>query len=158
MKAKKIVCLIAILLMVSCSSDGIIEKMEQIKTIGNHDPEKALVMLDSLELDVRDKSEYARNKYDLLRIRLHDKANHMPSSDLMIKGLVAYFEDNGSIPEKQDRRSITMPVAHIATFRTRPAPWRTFSSRLTLPLTTRRSATPLCCGTLTPTLTTFTIW
>ncbi len=131
MKAKKIVCLIAILLMVSCSSDGIIEKMEQIKTIGNHDPEKALVMLDSLELDVRDKSEYARNKYDLLRIRLHDKAN---------------------------RRSITMPVAHIATFRTRPAPWRTFSSRLTLPLTTRRSATPLCCGTLTPTLTTFTIW
>ena len=102
MKAKKFVCLLAILLMASCSNDGIIEKMEQIKTVGNHDPELALTMLDSLELDIRDGGEYVRNKYDLLRIRLHDKANHMPSSDLMIKGLVAYFEDNGSIPEKQE--------------------------------------------------------
>lgn len=102
MEAKKIVCLIAILLMVSCSSEGILEKMEQIKTFGNHDPEKALVMLDSLELDVRDKSEYVRNKYDLLQIRLNDKANHMPSSDMMIKKLVAYFEEKGSVPEKQE--------------------------------------------------------
>ena len=102
MKAKKIVCLLAILLIASCSSDGILEKMEQIKTFGNHDPEKALVMLDSLELEVRDKSEYVRNKYDLLRIRLHDKADHMPSSDMMIKRLVAYFEESGSIPDKQE--------------------------------------------------------
>ena len=102
MEVKKIVCLITILLMASCSGEGIIEKMEQIKTVGNHDPEKALVMLDSLELEVRDKSEYVRNKYDLLRIRLHDKANHMPSSDMMIKRLVAYFEESGSIPDKQE--------------------------------------------------------
>ena len=102
MEIKKIVCLIAILLMASCSSEGILEKMEQIKTFGNHDPEKALVMLDSLELEVRDKSEYVRNKYDLLRIRLHDKADHMPSSDMMIKRLVAYFEESGSIPDKQE--------------------------------------------------------
>ena len=102
MEVKKIVCILAILLMASCSGKGILEKMEQIKTMGNHDPEKALVMLDSLELEVRDKSEYVRNKYDLLRIRLHDKADHIPSSDLMIKGLVAYFEDNGSIPDKQE--------------------------------------------------------
>ena len=102
MKAKKFVCLLAILLMASCSNDGIIEKMEQIKTVGNHDPELALTMLDSLELDIRDGGEYVRNKYDLLRIRLHDKANHLPSSDIMIKGLVAYFEDNGSIPDKQE--------------------------------------------------------
>ena len=102
MKAKKIVCRLAILLIASCSSDGILEKMEQIKTFGNHDPEKALVMLDSLELEVRDKSEYVRNKYDLLRIRLHDKADHMPSSDMMIKRLVAYFEESGSIPDKQE--------------------------------------------------------
>ena len=76
--------------------------MEQIKTVGNNDPEKALVMLDSLELDIRDAGNYAKNKYDLLRIRLHDKANHMPSSDMMIKRLMAYFEEKGSIPEKQE--------------------------------------------------------
>ena len=102
MGIKKSVCLFFILLMASCSNDGIMEKMEQIKTFGNTNPEAALTMLDSLELDVRDKSEYVRNKYDLLRIRLNDKAYHMPSSDLMIKKLVAYFEEKGSIPEKQE--------------------------------------------------------
>ena len=102
MGIKKSFCLFFILLIASCSNDGIMEKMEQIKTVGNHDPEKALVMLDSLELEVRDKSEYVRNKYDLLRIRLHDKADHMPSSDMMIKKLVAYFEEKGSVPEKQE--------------------------------------------------------
>lgn len=99
---KKIVFLLVALLVASCSGEGIIEKMEQIKTVGNHNPELALTMLDSLELDIRDEGEYARNKYDLLRIRLHDKANHMPGSDLMIKGLVAYFEESGSIPDKQE--------------------------------------------------------
>jgi DNA-binding NarL/FixJ family response regulator len=102
MKMKKIVFLLVALLVASCSGEGIIEKMEQIKTVGNHNPELALTMLDSLELDIRDEGEYARNKYDLLRIRLHDKANHMPGSDLMIKGLVAYFEESGSISDKQE--------------------------------------------------------
>ena len=102
MGIKKSFCLFFILLIASCSNDGIMEKMEQIKTVGNHDPETALTMLDSLELDVRDRGEYVRNKYDLLRIRLNDKANHMPSSDMMIKKLVAYFEEKGSIPEKQE--------------------------------------------------------
>ncbi len=102
MGIKKSVCLFFILLMASCSNDGIMEKMEQIKTFGNGNPEMALTMLDSLELDVRDKGEYVRNKYDLLRIRLNDKADHMPSSDMMIKKLVAYFEEKGSVPEKQE--------------------------------------------------------
>ena len=98
----KSICYLAVLLTASCSGGGIIEKMEQIKTVGNNDPEKALVMLDSLELDIRDAGNYAKNKYDLLRIRLHDKANHQPSSDMMIKRLMAYFEEKGSIPEKQE--------------------------------------------------------
>lgn len=102
MGIKKSFCLFFILLIASCSNDGIMEKMEQIKTFGNGNPEMALTMLDSLELDVRDGGEYVRNKYDLLRIRLNDKADHMPSSDMMIKKLVAYFEEKGSVPEKQE--------------------------------------------------------
>ena len=51
MGIKKSVCLFFILLMASCSNDGIMEKMEQIKTFGNGNPEMALTMLDSLELD-----------------------------------------------------------------------------------------------------------
>ena len=59
-------------------------------------------MLDSLEIGVREGSDYVKNKYDLLRIRLNDKADNLPSSDIMIKKLVGYFEDKGSILEKQE--------------------------------------------------------
>ena len=88
--------------MVSCSDSGLIQRMEQIKTFGNENPEKALVMLDSLEIEIRSAGDYAKHKYDLLRVRLNDKADHMPNSDIMIKELMSYFEEEGSIPDKQE--------------------------------------------------------
>ena len=94
--------LLSILFMVSCSDSGLIQRMEQIKTFGNENPEKALVMLDSLEIEIRSAGGYAKHKYDLLRVRLNDKADHMPSSDIMIKELMSYFEEEGSIPDKQE--------------------------------------------------------
>ena len=93
---------LSILFLVSCSDNGLIKRMEQIKTFGNNNPEKALVMLDSLEIEIRSAGDYAKHKYDLLRVRLNDKADHMPSSDIMIKELMAYFEEEGSIPDKQE--------------------------------------------------------
>ncbi|MBO4551492.1 MAG: hypothetical protein J5733_12240, partial [Bacteroidaceae bacterium] len=94
--------LLSILFLVSCSDSGLIKRMEQIKAFGNENPEKALVMLDSLEIEIRSAGGYAKHKYDLLRVRLNDKADHMPSSDIMIKELMAYFEEEGSIPDKQE--------------------------------------------------------
>lgn len=64
--------------------------MEQIKTFGNENPREALAMLHSLDVD--GESEYVRNKYSLLRIRLSDKSNIIPDSDEEIKRLVGYFE------------------------------------------------------------------
>ena len=93
---------LSILFLVSCSDSGLIKRMEQIKTFGNDNPEKALVMLDSLEIEIRSAGDYAKHKYDLLRVRLNDKAYHLPSSDIMIKELMAYFEEEGSIPDKQE--------------------------------------------------------
>ena len=94
--------LVMIFLLMSCSEDASLRKMERIKAIGDNDPKKALSMLDSLEIEVRGKSEYVKNKYDLLRIRLNDKAYIMPTSDIMIKKLVTYFEEKGSDVEKQE--------------------------------------------------------
>lgn len=91
-----------ILFLVSCSKDDSLDKMSRIKTIGDTNPNEALSMLDSLEIEIRGKNEYIRNKYDLLRIRLNDKAYKMPTSDIMIKKLVTYFEKNGSTVEKQE--------------------------------------------------------
>lgn len=94
--------LLCILFLVSCSDNDLIGRMEQIKMYGNENPEKALVMLDSLEIEVRSAGDYAKHKYDLLRVRLNDKADHIPNSDIMIKELMAYFEEEGSIPDKQE--------------------------------------------------------
>lgn len=91
-----------VLIMVSCSCDPSLDKMEHIKSIGNEDPKLALSMLDSLELGVRESSEYVQNKYDLLRIRLCDKALIPFTSDIMISKLVKYFEEEGTVDEKQE--------------------------------------------------------
>jgi len=91
-----------ICLLLSCSEEHSLEEFERIKIVGDENPNKALSMLDSLEIGVREGSDYVKNKYDLLRIRLNDKADNLPSSDIMIKKLVGYFEDKGSILEKQE--------------------------------------------------------
>ena len=96
------VFIIAILFVVSCSNHHTLDKLEQIKKIGNHEPDKALVMLDSLEIDVREEKDFVKHKYDLLRIRLNDKAFIIPTSDIMIKQLVDYFRENGTTLEKQE--------------------------------------------------------
>ena len=87
---------------IACSKQPILDDLEHIKNVGDENPQTALVMLDSLESEIRESNDYIRSKYDLLRIRLNDKADNMPSSDLMIKRLVGYFEDKGSIFEKQE--------------------------------------------------------
>lgn len=96
-------CLAAVaLLLLSCSHDEMLDRLEEIKTVGNDNPTTALAMLDSLELDVRTESEYVRAKYDLLKIRLNDKAYIAHTSDYMIRQLVNYFNENGNVADKQE--------------------------------------------------------
>jgi len=88
--------------LLSCSPKHSLEELERIKTIGDERPDVALAMLDSLEIGIRGEGDYVKSKYDLLRIRLNDKADNMPNSDIMIKQLIVFFENNGSIKEKQE--------------------------------------------------------
>ena len=98
----QIVCATCLCLLFSCSDKRDLGDYEIIKMIGDEDPGHALVMLDSLEIEIREKSDYVQHKYDLLRIRLNDKAYNVATSDLMIKKLLNYFEDKGSMLEKQE--------------------------------------------------------
>lgn len=91
-----------IILLASCSADDFIGRLEQIKAVGDDNPVMAINMLDSLDFDFRNADEYKKAKYDLLRIRLNDKADICPNSDIAIKRLVAYFEKHGSLKEKQE--------------------------------------------------------
>ena len=98
----QILCATCLCLLFSCSDKRALEDYEKIKKIGDEDPSYALAMLDSLEIEIREQSEYVRHKYDLLRIRLNDKAFNTAKSDLMIKELLNYFKDKGSLLEKQE--------------------------------------------------------
>ena len=91
----QILCATCLCLLFSCSDKRALGDYEKIKMIG-------LAMLDSLEIEIREQNDYVRNKYDLLRIRLNDKAFNTAKSDLMIKKLLNYFEEKGSLPEKQE--------------------------------------------------------
>ena len=90
------------LILASCSKDPLLDRMKTIQDIGDSNPRQALLMLDSLGVQVRSQSEYVKNKYDLLKIRLNDKAYITHNSDIVIKNLVKYFEAEGTLLEKQE--------------------------------------------------------
>ena len=96
--------LIAIIsfLCISCKDNSLLSKMDQIKTVGDENPALAMKMLDSIYVDARNASEYAMMKYDLLKIRLEDKSYIPHTSNRVIENLVKYFEDNGTIKDKQE--------------------------------------------------------
>lgn len=97
-------CILTFIIIVftSCSKENVLNELEHIKTVGDENPQKALAMLDSLEIKIRESNEYAKAKYDLLRIRLNDKADNIPNSDIAIKRLIEYFDSKGSQLEKQE--------------------------------------------------------
>lgn len=86
----------------ACSKQTVLDDLEHIKSVGNENPQTALVMLDSLEFELRESNDYVKSKYDLLRIRLNDKADNTPNSDIIIKRLIGYFEREGTQIEKQE--------------------------------------------------------
>lgn len=98
------VCIIAFFaLLMSCSpGDSIDSRMQHIKETGDTNPTIALQMLDSLKTLIRDEDEHRRMLYDLLEIRLKDKAYITATTDMHIKPLVKYFEKYGSVRERQE--------------------------------------------------------
>lgn len=89
-------------LCISCKDNSLLSKMDQIKTVGDENPALALKMLDSIYVDARNASEYTIMKYDLLKIRLEDKSYIPHTSNRTIENLMKYFEDNGTIKDKQE--------------------------------------------------------
>lgn len=88
--------------LLSCGRSRYIDTLDNIKRVGDSNPDTALLMLDSLVAGVRGESEYVRNKYELLKIRLCDKAYRSATSDVAIRNLMGYFGDKGSSLEKQE--------------------------------------------------------
>jgi len=104
MKEKLIRCVLAfiVIFLASCSKEDVLGELDIIKRTGDQNPQKALAMLDSLEYEIRESSDYTKAKSDLLRIRLSDKSYIMPTSDIPIRKLIKYFEKEGAAADKQE--------------------------------------------------------
>lgn len=100
---RNILYLILMAIIASCNNNGRIhKKLNDIKEVGDSDPILAKVMLDSLKVEVRSSSMRTQMAYDLLRIRLDDKADIVPTSDIVIKDVLDYYIKNGNEREKQE--------------------------------------------------------
>lgn len=95
--------LMVVALATSCGHDNdIVKRLDLIKRVGDTDPAKAMLMLDSAKIDEQKWTEHTRMKCGLLDIRLHDKAYIPATSDLRIKQIAAYFDSHGNNSERQE--------------------------------------------------------
>lgn len=65
------------------------------------DPRQGLVKLDSIEEIVSEQSRYVRMRYEMVKARLHDRADDKPESVHLAKKLVDYFEKKGTLRDQQ---------------------------------------------------------
>ena len=89
----------------SCNKQGnefLIGHMDDIKAMGDTLPKVAMQRLDSIKPQFDNESEYMRNKFALLDIRLHDKAYITHTSIKPMKRVCRYFEENGTAAELQE--------------------------------------------------------
>ncbi|MBQ0057066.1 MAG: hypothetical protein KBT20_05345 [Bacteroidales bacterium] len=83
----------------SCNNDSSsLKELDRIKIIGNSDPTMGLLN----DYSIVNESDYVKAKYDLLQIRLRDKADIIPSSADSINQLVTFFKTNGTDLDLQE--------------------------------------------------------
>ena len=76
--------------------------LSDIKALGDSMPLKALHKMDSLREKIRGCSEYEQRRFDLLYLRLQDKADSIPVSDSIAKSLYLYFEKQGTPADRME--------------------------------------------------------
>ena len=95
-KMKKVFFLIALLaLVVSCRNSEILDTLDEIKSVGNEAPERAMRMMDSIRPAIERETEYVRMKGMMLDMRLRDKAFINATSSDSAKVITAYFDKHG---------------------------------------------------------------
>lgn len=96
------ICCFVILACASCDNKADPYILEVIKRKGDVDPNTALSMLDSVCMEMDYDNKYTRMKCMMLRMRLKDKSYIPSSSDDTAKVVVSYFEDKGTMYDKQE--------------------------------------------------------
>lgn len=98
----KILILLAIALTACSDNQQLLKKMSEIKRIGDDKPELALAMLDSIKNQAIEGDDHTHMTYEMLLLRLNDKANRIPTSDILSNEVVTYFAKHGNDKERQE--------------------------------------------------------
>ena len=93
---------LTLLLLISCSDNPQLQKLNAIKAVGDKNPVKAMHMLDSLQEELEGASKYVTMKQTMLKMRLNDKADVIPTSDDDARAIVQYFDKYGTNNDKQE--------------------------------------------------------
>lgn len=97
--------MVALLTLVSCSSDNhnekeLLDSIEKLWVMSDSSVENAVRESAFLGKEIHNSSEEVNMKYDLLNIRLRDKMYVIPTSDDSIKKVVNYFDEHGTISDR----------------------------------------------------------
>lgn len=84
-----------VILFSCCSGNRYPDVLIAVDSIADTNPKKALTMLDSISAQMSNADEAVKNYYELLQIKAEDKAYVEHKSDILIKRLVSYYENDG---------------------------------------------------------------
>ena len=84
------------------SEPSLLDRIAQLKALGDSAPQEALKQLGTLETLAQKGDAYERQKFLLLQARLRDKAYMMPYSADTMLAVVSYFEQEGTKRDKAE--------------------------------------------------------
>ena len=84
------------------SEPSLLDRIAQLKALGDSAPQEALKQLGTLETLAQKSDAYERQKFLLLQARLRDKAYMMPYSADTMLAVVSYFEQEGTKRDKAE--------------------------------------------------------
>lgn len=87
-------------MMISCQQEVTHLELDAVDSLCNVDPGKALEQLDTYQNVIHRAPKRARMRYDLLQVKAHDKAFIPHTSDSLMKLVLEYYQNHGSVNER----------------------------------------------------------
>lgn len=95
-----VILFLGLSMMISCQQEVTHLELDAVDSLCNVDPGKALEQLDTYQNVVHRAPKRARMRYDLLQVKAHDKAFIPHTSDSLMKLVLEYYQNHGSVNER----------------------------------------------------------
>ena len=95
-----VILFLGLSMMISCQQEVTHLELDAVDSLCNVDPGKALEQLDTYQNVIHRAPKRARMRYDLLQVKAHDKAFIPHTSDSLMKLVLEYYQNHGSVNER----------------------------------------------------------